>query len=469
MNFSQLLAFYEVARQRNFPRAAKNLAISQPAVTRRILEMERAHNVKLLERTIRNVVLTGPGKMLMSYVERMVALLDEAEISLKSTVELKTGRIEIGASRPVASAYLSAISMAFKKRFPGVIPVIHVENSHWIFEQVLAFRLDLGVIGIKPRHPDLIVSPFFDEALVLVVSPTHPWAKRKSFKLEELTGQSLVMREKGSGTRELIESALDKSKAKPIVGFVLPFLVLLWTSLLPFYQPLSSNAFASLSLTHYYDAISSRRFYEVIVNTFAVGLLATLCMMLLALCVSWVVYRTEVRGRRILDLLAFLPRAIPSLAVAVALMIVFLSFKNPIYNSLWILIIAYTIAYLPVATRFTHAAVMQVHRELEEAAYVSGAGFWKSLASILIPLVQPSLLNGGLVVFVLTMKVMSIATILSGTDNMLLSVYIWALWENGATGEASAVAVLMVILVGILTYLGRKLQGTLAGQDARIE
>ncbi|HSE86775.1 MAG TPA: hypothetical protein VLJ79_11170 [Candidatus Binatia bacterium] len=75
-----------------------------------VLEMERAHNVKLLERTSRNVVLTGPGEILMSYVERMVALAEEAEISLKSTVGLKTGRIEIGASRPVASAYLSAIS-----------------------------------------------------------------------------------------------------------------------------------------------------------------------------------------------------------------------------------------------------------------------------------------------------------------------------------------------------------------------
>lgn len=122
MNFNQLLAFYEVARQRSFTRAAKNLAISQPAVTRRIIEMELAHNVKLLERTSRNVVLTGPGKMLMSYVERMVTLAEEAEISLKSTVGLKTGRIEIGASRPVASAYLSAISVAFKKDFPALFP-----------------------------------------------------------------------------------------------------------------------------------------------------------------------------------------------------------------------------------------------------------------------------------------------------------------------------------------------------------
>jgi len=109
---------------------------------------------------------------------------------------------------------------------------------------------------------------------------------------------------------------------------------------------------------------------------------------------------------------------------------------------------------------------MQVHKELEEAAQVSGAGFWQTLASILVPLVRPSLLNGGLVVFVLTMKVMSIAALLSGTDNMVLSVYIWSLWENGTTGEASAVAVLMVVLVGVLTYLGSRLHGSFADQDA---
>ena len=248
-----------------------------------------------------------------------------------------------------------------------------------------------------------------------------------------------------------------------LVAFVLPFLVLLWTSLLPFYQPLSSRAFSSLSLTNYYHAASSQRLYEVLLNTFAVSAMATLCMMFLALCVSWIVYRTQIRGRQVLDLLAFLPRAIPSLAIAVALMIVFLSFKNPIYNSLWILIIGYTIAYLPVATRFTHAAVMQIHKELEEAAHVSGAGFWTSLASILVPLVRPSLLNGGLVVFVLTMKVMSIAALLSGSDNMILSVYIWSLWENGSTGEASAIAVLMVAFVALLICLARRLQATFVG------
>ena len=71
---------------------------------------------------------------------------------------------------------------------------------------------------MKPRHPDLIVSPFFDEQLVLVVPPHHAWSKRKSFKLEDLKDQPLIMREKGSGTRELVDSALDKVGVKPAIA-----------------------------------------------------------------------------------------------------------------------------------------------------------------------------------------------------------------------------------------------------------
>ena len=218
MNFNQLLALYFVARERSFTRAAKSLEISQPAVTRRIFEMERAHGVKLLERTSRKVALTEQGKLLMSYGERMVALADEAEIALKSLLGLKSGRIEIGASRPIASSYLSSIAVAFKQKFPGVVPAIHVENSQWILEQVLGFRLDLGIIGLKPRHPDLIVTPFLDERLVLVVPPNHAWAKRKSIKLDDLHGKPLIMREKGSGTRELIDSAVEKARIKPVLA-----------------------------------------------------------------------------------------------------------------------------------------------------------------------------------------------------------------------------------------------------------
>jgi DNA-binding transcriptional LysR family regulator len=218
VNFNQLVAFYRVAREGNFTRAAESLSISQPAVTRRILEIERAHNVKLLERTSRKVLLTEQGNLLLSYVERMVALADEAEVALKSVAGLKSGRIEIGTSRPVASAYLSSIAVSFKRRYPGVVPSIHVENSQWILNEVLGLRLDVGIVGMKPRNPDLIVIPFLDEELVLVVSGEHAWAKRRSIRLEELRDKPLIQREKGSGTRELIDAAFSKLRLEPVIS-----------------------------------------------------------------------------------------------------------------------------------------------------------------------------------------------------------------------------------------------------------
>jgi DNA-binding transcriptional LysR family regulator len=218
MNFNQLLAFHAIVQERSFTRAAKALSISQPAVTRRIRELEQAHNLKLLDRTSRRVVLTEQGKLLLTYVERISALADEAELALKSLAGFKSGRIEVGTSRPVASAYLSSIAVAFKQKFPGIVPAIRVENSQWILDQVLALRLDVGIIGIKPTDLDLIVMPFFDEQLLVIVPAHHPWAKRNTVALQELAGQSLIMREKGSGTRELIDSAFEKVHVKPLIA-----------------------------------------------------------------------------------------------------------------------------------------------------------------------------------------------------------------------------------------------------------
>jgi DNA-binding transcriptional LysR family regulator len=218
MNFNHLLGFHVVTREGNFTRAAKRLSISQPAITRRILDMERLYGVRLLERTSRRVLLTEHGHLLLSHVERLIALADEAELALKSRAGLKTGRIEIGTSRPVASYHLSSIAVSFKQRYPGVVPSIHVENSRWILNEVLAFRLDIGIVGVKPKHKDLIVFPFLDEELVILVPANHPWAKRKTVMLKELQDKPLILREKGSGTRGLIESEFNAAGIRPVVA-----------------------------------------------------------------------------------------------------------------------------------------------------------------------------------------------------------------------------------------------------------
>ena len=113
---------------------------------------------------------------------------------------------------------MSSIAVSFKQRYPGVVPSIHVENSQWILNEVLVFRLDIGIVGVKPKQKDLIVFPFLDEELVILVPANHPWAKRKTVMLKELQDKPLILREKGSGTRGLIESEFNAAGIRPAVA-----------------------------------------------------------------------------------------------------------------------------------------------------------------------------------------------------------------------------------------------------------
>lgn len=242
-----------------------------------------------------------------------------------------------------------------------------------------------------------------------------------------------------------------------VVGILLPFLVLAWASLLPFYTPPSLNSLSFVSLANYASLLASPDLWDAVENTIILGLASSGAAMFLTVLASWFVYRTNIQNRKLLDVLIFLPYAFPGVILGVAFMIMFLSFRNPIYNTIWIIILAYIVNFLPVASRFTHAAVIQVHKELEEAAWASGAAFWRTLRHIWLPLLLPPLINGGLFLLILSTKIMSIAALLQGPDSKVLSVFVWGLWNAGGTGPSSALSVLMIFGLGLLTLISRRL------------
>ena len=241
------------------------------------------------------------------------------------------------------------------------------------------------------------------------------------------------------------------------IGVLLPFFILVWSSLLPFYQPPSLQALSGASFENYAKVVSAGDFWLTIKNTIILTGVSSVGIMFVAVLASWFIHRTNMKGRKLLDFLIFLPYAVSGVAVGVAFMILFLSFPNPIYNTIWIIVLAYMVNYLPIGSRFTHAAVVQIHKELEEAAWASGAGFWTTLRVIWVPLLIPALVNGALYVGILTMKVLSIAVLLYGPDSTVLSVYLWRVWDAGNPGEASALSVLLVIVLGALTLGARRL------------
>lgn len=250
------------------------------------------------------------------------------------------------------------------------------------------------------------------------------------------------------------------------VGILLPFFILVWASLQPFYVTPSVESLLNLTLDNYAQLFSSTDLVEVILNSIILGVASSGAAMFLAVLASWFIYRTNIAQRKLLEILIFFPYAFPGLVIGVAFMILFLSFDNPIYNTIWIIVLAHILNFLPLASRFTHAAVVQVHKELEEAAWASGAGFWRTLRYIWVPLLIPSLLNGGLFLLILSLKIMSIAALLQGPDSKVLSVHLWGLWNRGSPELASALSVVMVVVLGLLTLVLRRFaQGTAMGRQ----
>jgi DNA-binding transcriptional LysR family regulator len=210
VKFNQLKIFYTVAQNKSFTLAAKELFLTQPAVTIQIQKLEADYETKLFDRVGKKIFLTESGKTLYSYAEKILALFVQAEEALIDTKELKSGRLTIGASATVGSYYLPKIFETFGKQYPGIEIQMNLANSHQVIEDVLALKRDLGFVGELHSYEGLVIIPFLEEELVLIVPPHHPFVHREGVSLGDLASQPFIAREKGSATRELVEEKVGR-------------------------------------------------------------------------------------------------------------------------------------------------------------------------------------------------------------------------------------------------------------------
>jgi iron(III) transport system permease protein len=252
-----------------------------------------------------------------------------------------------------------------------------------------------------------------------------------------------------------------------VLGKLLPIALLAWSSLLPFFQLPSARALASVSLAHYFS-LPWELVLTGLLNTSILAVLAPSLTLALALAFSWVVLRSRFPGRAAFDFVAFLPHAVPSIVFGVgALLLTLFVIQRalPIYGTIWILLIVFTIARLSYATRMTNSGFIQIHPELEESALMSGASTFGAFARISLPLLAPTLLYAWLWIALLIFRELTLAVILSTADNLTFPVVVWSLWLGGGLGQASALAVVMLAMMTpmIVTYwlLARR-QGLLA-------
>ena len=243
-------------------------------------------------------------------------------------------------------------------------------------------------------------------------------------------------------------AALGVVLAYFVLQVFLPFFVLAWSSFLIYYQPPSIAALSSLNLEQYRELFKTGRMGESLLNTAIVVFVAATFTLLLASIISWFVVRRPSFISRTLNILTFMPLALPGVVIAVAFLILFI--RTPLYGTLALMIMAYVLAVLAFTSRLTNAAQIQLDKSLEEAAVTSGLSPVTSFIRITLPLMFPTLINGWMWAAVHIMRNFTIPLFLAGFGSPLIANVIYVRFAEYGTAASTPPIVILVFIVVVL-------------------
>ncbi len=240
----------------------------------------------------------------------------------------------------------------------------------------------------------------------------------------------------------------------------LPLLVLVWMSLVPFTSAPSVQMLGRLTLQNYQQMIALPNVAVALRNGLIVSSATAIGAVVMSGAVAWISLRSRLPGRRVLEALAFVPIAVPGTVLGAALLALYVGLPIPIYGTLGVLFLAYMSRFLPYGMRIASNSLIQVHAELEEAAAVSGASWTTRFRLILFPLLRPGLLAGAIYIFIVSFRELSSSAVLTGPNNTVMAVLILELQESGRYPQVAALSVLMVVAMGALVFILRRLGGS---------
>ncbi|WP_291116529.1 LysR family transcriptional regulator [Empedobacter sp. UBA7248] len=210
----RLKVFDTVAKRLNFTKAANELNITQPAVTKHIKEIELNLNIKLFERNGTKIKLTKAGEILLKYTEEIFPVYQKMEFEIGQLQEKQKGTLRLGASTTIAQYVLPPILAEFRKRFPEIQLSLVIQNSEKIEDLLANHKIDVGLIEAQIKNRTFHYFPFMKDEIVLVSRQNHSISTKNNIKLDDLKHIPLVFREPGSGTLETIDLALKSKNIK---------------------------------------------------------------------------------------------------------------------------------------------------------------------------------------------------------------------------------------------------------------
>ncbi len=208
IQLQQLQAFRAVIKNGGFERATESLRLSQPAISIRVKELEKQLGADLFKRSGKRIELTDAGRIVAEYTDRVIIVLEEMNLTLNELKGFKRGQLRCGATTTIAVHLLPKVLVQFKKKFPNVEIKVVVEKTAEIEKQNIADELDIGMVSGTMRNPSAFnIFHYLTDELVLIAPPDHPLAKRRRVSLKQIAKFPLILRDKGSLPRLIIDES----------------------------------------------------------------------------------------------------------------------------------------------------------------------------------------------------------------------------------------------------------------------
>jgi len=241
-----------------------------------------------------------------------------------------------------------------------------------------------------------------------------------------------------------------------ILLVVLPTLVLLLVALMPYYHVPTWQTWQNLTLENFRYVWTTARVHKAFGNSLFLALVGASACMLLASLASYITVRTKIAGRGIIEGLVFIPWAFPGTAMALGLLWAYVDFPIPIYATIWIILIAYVTRFLPYGLRAVSSTIIQVHKELEEASIVCGAGFAATFRRVMIPMMRPGVVAGWIILVTIFMREFSATLFLYSPGAEPLGPLLYFLYLDGMRGRVAAIGLVISVISIILIAIAQR-------------
>ncbi len=241
-----------------------------------------------------------------------------------------------------------------------------------------------------------------------------------------------------------------------ILLVVLPLLVLLLVSLMPYYHVPTWQTWQRLTLDHFRYVWATPRVHKAFANSLFLALVGATACMILASLASYITVRTKIAARGVIEGLVFIPWAFPGTAMALGLLWAYVDFPVPIYATIWIILIAYITRFLPYGLRAVTSTIIQVHRELEEASVVCGAGFFATFRRVLIPMMRPGVMAGWIILVTIFLREFSATLFLYSPGSEPLGPLLYFLYLDGMRGRVAAIGLVISLISVVLIAIAQR-------------